>query len=134
MAKFKFFGALSNLQILLFTALSGKKIGSDDQGNVYYTGKPRAGDRFAGKPRERRWVIYKDEAEASLVPAEWHGWLHHQTDAIPGEHNQHRQTWQKPHLPNQTGSSGAYLPPGHTQARGVRDAATGDYQPWQPPQ
>ncbi len=134
MAKLSLFGALSNLQILLFTALRGKKIGTDSFGNIYYTGKPRAGDRFAGKPRERRWVIYKNTSEASTVPAEWHGWLHHQTDAIPGNDNPLRQPWQKPHLPNQTGGTAAYLPPGHATKGGSRDAATGDYQAWQPPQ
>jgi NADH:ubiquinone oxidoreductase subunit len=134
MAKIKLFGALSNLQMLLFTALRGRKAGSDHLGNVYYTGKPRAGDRSRGQPRERRWVVYKDVAEASLVPAEWHGWLHHQTDAVPGDSNPLRQPWQQPHQPNQTGSTAAYFPPGHANARGRRDAATGDYQPWQPPQ
>lgn len=134
MAKLKLLGALTNLQMLLYTALRGKKIGTDHLGNTYYTGKPRAGDRFGGKPRERRWVVYKDEIEASLVPAEWHGWLHYQTDVIPGDTNPLRQTWQKPHQQNLTGSDAAYRPPGHAKAGGQRAAATGDYQPWQPPQ
>jgi len=134
MAKLSIFGALSNIQILLFTALNGTKVGVDQQGNRYYRGKPRAGDRFAGKPRERRWVIYKDMTEASLVPPEWHGWLHHQTDRVPDNDNPLRQTWQKPHQPNLTGSDQTYLPPGHSARGGKRAAATGDYQPWQPPQ
>lgn len=134
MAKINIFGALSNIQILIYTALHGGKVGVDHLGNRYYRGKPRAHDRFAGKPRERRWVIYQDRAEASLVPPEWHGWLHHQTDAVPGDVNPLRQPWQKPHQANLTGSDQAYLPPGHTLRQGQRDSASGDYQPWQPPQ
>ena len=132
MAKISIFGALSNIQILLYTALRGTRVGTDMLGNVYYRGKPRAHDRFAGKPRERRWVIYKDVAEASLVPPEWHGWLHHQTDRVPADINPLRRPWQKPHQPNMTGSDHTYLPPGHTARGGQREKATGDYQPWQP--
>ncbi len=134
MAKLSIFGALTNIQILLYSALHGKRVGTDALGNIYYRGKPRANDRFAGKPRERRWVIYKDAPEASLVPPEWHGWLHHQTDRVPDSANAHRKAWQKPHQPNLTGSDQTYLPPGHAARGGHRDSATGDYQPWQPPQ
>lgn len=134
MTKLNIFGALSNIQILLYTALNGTRVGVDQLGNRYYRGKPRANDRFAGKPRERRWVLYKDVAEASLVPAEWHGWLHHQTDRVPDNDNPLRQTWQKPHQSNMTGSDQTYLPPGHAKRGGQRDSASSDYQPWQPPQ
>lgn len=134
MAKLRLFGALTNVQILLYTLFRGRKVGSDHLGNTYYRGRPRAGDRAHGRARERRWVIYKDTAEASLVPAEWHGWLHHQTDAVPQNDNPLRQTWQKPHQQNLTGSAGTYLPPGHSLRGGQRPPATGDYQPWQPPE
>jgi NADH:ubiquinone oxidoreductase subunit len=79
-------------------------------------------------------VIYKNEIEASLVPPEWHGWLHHQTDVVPPRDSRHRKDWQKPHQSNVTGTDVAYLPPGHTLKGGKRDAATGDYTAWQPPQ
>lgn len=134
MAKISIFGALTNIQILLYTMFNGTKVGTDEQGNRYYRGKPRAHDRFAGKPRERRWVIYKDQPEASQVPPEWHGWLHHQTDRVPGNDNPLRQNWQKPHHANLTGTGQTYLPPGHAARGGHRDQATGDYQVWQPPQ
>ncbi len=127
MAKIKVFGILSNLQILLHTLLAGKMVGQDDFGNRYYRGKPRGNN-----PRERRWVIYPAAPEASTVPAEWHGWLHHQTDTVPAAHSPYRKSWQKPHLPNQTGSDRAYLPPG-AQKGGVRPHATGDYVAWEPP-
>jgi hypothetical protein len=48
-------------------------VGEDDFGNRYYEAKD-ARDSYDG--RLRRWVIYKGYAEASTVPAEWHGWLH----------------------------------------------------------
>lgn len=129
MAKVSIFGVLSNVQILLRTFLRGKAAGQDAFGNRYYRGKPRSGTTI-----ERRWVIYKGAPEASTIPPEWHGWLHYQTNVVPSAESAHRQVWQKPHLPNQTGTDGAYLPPGHTLKGGKRDHATGDYVAWQPPQ
>lgn len=125
-----FFGILSTLQISLFTSLHGKKMGTDMFGNVYYTGKPRPYSN-----RERRWVVYNGIAEASKVPPEWHGWLHHQTDVFPSleDTNPYRQSWQKPHMPNLTGTDRAYVPQGHTTRKEERAAATGDYQAWTPP-
>ncbi|MBI3441683.1 MAG: NADH:ubiquinone oxidoreductase subunit NDUFA12 [Proteobacteria bacterium] len=127
MAKISIFGILSNVQILIHTALCGTRVGADHSGNTYYKSKPRRGYK-----QERRWIIYKNEAEASLVPPEWHGWLHHQTDTIPDRANKYRKDWIKPHHPNLTGTDQAYFPPA---AKGLpRAAATGDYVPWQPPQ
>jgi len=129
MAKISIFGVLSNVQMLIHTRLFGQFVGKDLAGNKYYRGKPRKGTK-----RERRWVIYTGAPEASLVPPEWHGWLHHQTDKVPPrDQSRHRKSWQLPHQPNMTGTDGAYLPPGHTLKGGKRDAATGDYVPWQPP-
>ena len=53
--------------------LSGEKVGSDAQGNRYFRAKKRypKGHPFAG--RERRWVIYNGEMEASRVSPDWHG-------------------------------------------------------------
>ena len=130
--KFKsFFGILSTLQITLFTARRGKKMGTDMYGNVYYTGKPHP-----NATHERRWVIYKGMAEASKVPPEWHGWLHHQTDVFPNmdEKNPYRQKWQKPHKPNLTGTPYAYVPKGHASRGEKRADATGDYKAWTPPE
>ncbi|MEZ0226619.1 MAG: NADH:ubiquinone oxidoreductase subunit NDUFA12 [Alphaproteobacteria bacterium] len=129
MAKISIFGVLTNIQMLIHTALHGKSVGEDSLGNKYYSGKPRRGTK-----RQRRWVIYKGDPEASMVPPEWHGWLHHQTNAVPEASSRHRQAWQMPPQPNLTGTGAAYLPPGHTLRGGKRDAATGDYTAWQPPQ
>lgn len=128
---FSFLGVLSTLQIRLFTLRKGKKVGRDSFGNTYYTGKPRGGSK-----RERRWVLYKDKPEASAVPPEWHGWLHHQTDRVPDENpkkSPYYKKWIKPHTPNKTGTPEAYLPSGHVLKGGKRDKATGDYEAWTPP-
>ena len=129
MAKLSIFSVLSNVQMIIHTAFRGTFVGTDHLGNKYYRGKP-----LKGRKRDRRWVMYTGEPEASLVPPEWHGWLHHQTDAVPASDSKYRRPWQKPPQSNLTGSAGAYLPPGHTLRGGQRDAATGDYIPWQPPQ
>ena len=121
-------GRLSPIHISVVTAMKGKKVGQDDFGNTYYVGKPKPGYK-----RQRRWVIYKGEAESTKVPPEWHGWLHHQSDILPSENTQApRREWQKPHQPNMTGTDQAYRPPGHILAGGKRDKATGDYQAWSP--
>lgn len=129
MAKVSIFGVLTNIQMLLFTAIRGKHVGTDQYGNRYYRGKPRPGQQ-----RDRRWVIYKDVAEATFVPAEWHGWLHYQTDALPAENIRFRKEWQKPHQPNKTGTAEAYLPPGHAAKGAKRPGVSADYTAWQPPQ
>ena len=131
MGLLSFLGVLSPAHISLFTMMKSKeRVGEDALGNVYYRGKARPGYKL-----ERRWVVYKDVPEASNVPPEWHGWLHHQTDAIPAsEEKSFRRPWQKPHQPNLTGTTGAYRPPGHILEGGQRDKATGDYEAWSPPE
>ncbi|MEQ8966697.1 MAG: NADH:ubiquinone oxidoreductase subunit NDUFA12 [Azospirillaceae bacterium] len=114
--------------LMLKTRRRGKHVGTDPTGNRYYVDK-----RSAGTRRERRWVVFDGgESEASRVPPEWHGWLHHQVKEPPGEQSPYRQQWQKEHVPNLTGTLGAYRPPGHTLEGGKRAAATGDYEPWVP--
>lgn len=131
MGLLKFLGVLSPAHINWFNWLHAKNhVGTDQYGNKYYAGKPRKGYH-----RERRWVIYKDEAEATLVPPEWHGWLHHQTNAVPSDtEKSFRRDWQKPHVPNLTGTTAAYRPPGHVLEGGKRDKAVGDYEAWSPPE
>jgi len=111
----------------LFTWLRGELVGADGEGNRYYRARRRGPGR-----RERRWVIYRGAAEASQVPTEWHGWLHHTIDEAPGAEPGFDYPWQKAHQPNRTGTPGAYRPPGHMLKGGRRDRATGDYDPWRP--
>ncbi len=107
---------------LLATWLRGTSVGSDPFGNRYYQSRD-------GK---RRWVIYAGTVEASRVPPEWHGWLHHTFKEPPTVSSPKIKSWEKEHSPNLTGTPGAYRPPGSLARGGVRSAATGDYQAWQP--
>jgi NADH:ubiquinone oxidoreductase subunit len=66
------------------------------------------------------------------VPPSWHGWLHHTVDVPPTEVKYTPREWEKPHVPNMTGTPAAYRPSGSTLASGRRPKATGDYQPWTP--
>ena len=126
---FEFLGALSPAHINFFTwAYRGKVVGEDSAGNRYYEGRTRAGYNHT-----RRWVMYEGTPDASKVPPEWHGWLHHQTDTVPEDSApSFRRKWQKPHKPNLTGTSGAYRPPGAIKGK-KRPKATGDYEAWRPP-
>ncbi len=116
------------LQTRLYTWFHGALAGSDSQGNRYYRGKHSRRDD--GR-RERRWVLYKGESEASKVPPEWHAWLHYLTDDVPTGDGR-TQAWEQPHEPNLTGTAEAYRPPGHDYKGGTRARATGDYEPWTP--
>jgi NADH:ubiquinone oxidoreductase subunit len=77
-------------------------------------------------------VIYKGYAEPSKVPAEWHGWLHNTFKEPPTVEPLKIRAWEKPHIPNLTGTPYAWRPPGSILRSGKRPAATGDYQPWKP--
>jgi NADH:ubiquinone oxidoreductase subunit len=77
-------------------------------------------------------VRYNGMTEASKVPADWHGWLHHTEATPPPEGGYLRHDWQQEHQPNTTGTSHAHRPAGHLLKGGKRAAATGDYEPWTP--
>lgn len=105
-----------------FTARNGELVGTDEAGNRYYQTRDRA----------RRWVIYNGEAEASRVPPDWHGWLHHTYADPPTEAPLPKKAWEKPHLPNMTGTGDAYRPDGSILTPQPRAKATGDYEAWSP--
>lgn len=109
----------------LYTLLFGERVGTDSFGNRYY--RNRRAPRYG---RERRWVVYKGLVEASKVPPEWHAWLHHTTDAPLTDVKP--RPWQKPHLPNLSGTAFAYRPKGHDLSGGKRQSSPGDYEPWTP--
>ena len=99
----------------LFTSRKGEKVGTDDQGNVYYR----------EKNGHRRWVIYKNGPnEASRVPAEWHGWLHYTVDELPSEQKVVTKEWEKGHQPNLTGTGQAHIP--------SHPRSGPEYEAWQP--
>ena len=109
----------ATLNTLLWTRRHGEKVGEDDAGNVYYQSK-----------EGRRWVIYSGLAEASRVTPEWHGWLHYTWDEPPTERPIPRKAWEKPHLPNLTGTPAAYAPIG--SIRQPQPAERSDYEAWSP--
>jgi NADH:ubiquinone oxidoreductase subunit len=106
----------------LFTWRFGIRVGEDGFGNVYYQTKD-------GK---RRWVVYRDQSEASLVPPEWHGWLHYTVDVPPTEETYRAAPWQKPYEPNLTGTHAAYRPPGSILNPDAGKSRPRDYEPWRP--
>ncbi|WP_408836230.1 NADH:ubiquinone oxidoreductase subunit NDUFA12 [Acidisphaera sp. L21] len=110
----------------LVTSLTGRMVGKDAIGNIYYEKKKISG----GDLRRRRWVMYAGELEASTIPPEWHAWLHYTTDAPLPENV--RRAWQKPHEPNLTGTPLGYRPPGSDYLGGKRPPAPGDYESWTP--
>jgi NADH:ubiquinone oxidoreductase subunit len=124
----------TSLGTRLFTWLRGELVGIDQFGNRYYRDKyHRPLQHGAGREsRERRWVIYNGEPEASRVPPVWHGWLHYTFDEVPKDAGKKQFPWQKDYLPNLTGTPFAYRPPGSVLRGGHRAAAVGDYEPWKP--
>jgi NADH:ubiquinone oxidoreductase subunit len=114
----------------LWTWRFGELVGQDVQGNRYY--RTAGGKIDPVLHFERRWVIYNGLAEASRIPAEWHGWIHHTVDVPPTQDGYKPREWEKPHQPNLTGTPLAYRPSGSTLASGRRPKATGDYQAWTP--
>lgn len=113
----------------LFTiAKRGELVGTDEFGNRYY----RSRDNTSYDGRRRRWVIYDGYAEASKVPPDWQGWLRYTFDEPPSEDDPAPRAWERPHLPNLTGTPMAWRPRGSLAAEGRRPAATGDYQAWTP--
>ncbi len=98
-------------------------MGEDSQGNRYFS------DR---KNPKRRWVIYNGLAEASRVPPEWHGWLHQTVDETPDQTGYAPRAWEKPHLPNLSGSQDAYHPAGSLVTGTARTKTAGDYEAWKP--
>lgn len=112
---------------LLYSSRNGAKVGQDALGNIYYESK-----KADSTGRKRRWVIYNGSNDASRVAPEWHGWLHGTIDTAPDQALPPPRAWQKPAVPNLTGTREAYRPAGALEAGGHRAAATGDYEAWTP--
>ena len=112
---------------LVTLKLTATEIGVDQFGNRYYEERRAR----TGKPR-RRYVRYSGIAEASKVPADWHGWLHHTESTPPPVGGYGKHEWQLEHQTNVTGTDHAYRPEGHMLKGGKRKPATGDYEPWNP--
>ncbi|MCH6578305.1 MAG: NADH:ubiquinone oxidoreductase subunit NDUFA12 [Alphaproteobacteria bacterium] len=121
---------MATLGTRLWTWLRGELVGTDKAGNLYYRQRVKPG-KTAGRQRERRWVIYRGEDEASKVPADWSAWLHHTVAEAPTGPEE-SYPWQKENAANPTGTDDAYRPPGSVLRGAKRAKATGDYEPWRP--
>lgn len=108
------------LGMRLFTSRNGVKVGEDENGNVFYQ----------SRDGQRRWVIYNGEVEASRVSPDWHGWLHHTWAEPPNKAPLPHKDWEKPHLPNLTGTPEAYAPAG--SLRRAKPVERKDYEAWTP--
>jgi NADH:ubiquinone oxidoreductase subunit len=107
---------------MLSTRRSGRQVGKDAHGNLYY----------AAKQGDRRWVIYNGPNDTSRIPADWYAWMHHQIDGVPDEALPPVRKFEKPREPNLTGTAQAYRPSGALERGGQRAAASGDYEAWVP--
>ena len=93
-----------NLGTKIYTWMYGKYVGEDEFGNRYYCNSKNFEDHLS-----KRWVIFKDEIEASSIPPHWHAWLH-KTVNIPPINYSKKYLWQKEIESNLTGTSKAYSP------------------------
>ncbi len=116
------------ISLRVFTWIKGRYVGTDSYGNKYYR------ERFLFmKPnrRPKRWVIFKGVAEGSKVPAEWYGWLHYSLEEPIRDRQKY--FWEKPHRPNLTGTSLAYLPSKHSlKLSGDKKSKNSNYDAWVP--
>jgi NADH:ubiquinone oxidoreductase subunit len=113
---------------MLWSSRFGEHVGTDAQGNKYF----RSAKLKTTQGYDRRWVMYAGANDASNVPAEWHGWLHHSYDDVPESHLAPARIWEVDYTPNATGTTAAYRPQGALERGGKRARATGDYEAWSP--
>ncbi|CAI5702294.1 unnamed protein product [Peronospora effusa] len=70
----------------------GRLMGKDENGFKYYEDPTEVYG-------QHRWTEYKvdtfDEVEGTLIPPEWHLWMHHVTDSPPNEGGQDFHNWEK---------------------------------------
>ncbi|KAG6962843.1 hypothetical protein JG687_00006902 [Phytophthora cactorum] len=70
----------------------GRYVGEDENGFKYYEDPTEVYG-------QHRWTEYKvdswDEVEGTLISPQWHLWMHHVTDSLPGEGGQLPENWEK---------------------------------------
>ncbi|GAM20221.1 hypothetical protein SAMD00019534_033960, partial [Acytostelium subglobosum LB1] len=87
---------------------------------LYYTGELKYGtmigrDISGNRYGRHRWVEFANPKvpEATMVPPEWHSWLHHISDKHGNSQDMisFTPTYKRDHLANPTATDGAYTPP-----------------------
>ncbi len=115
----------NNLRAVLKTWFYGEFVGIDSQGNKYYEAKNNS------DKEGQRWVMFSRKCDASNISSAWQHWLTHSVSLSPSQKSRKAYPWQKPRLPNLTGSSNAYLPPGNIKSEAGLNKIN-YYQPWTP--
>jgi len=106
------------LGTFFFTLFTGQFAGIDEFGNKYY---------FNSKGK--RWVIYKDNVEASKIPPEWHLWIHSLNTNEPTSEMK-KFPWQKKYEENLTGTKRAHRPEGSLTSNLEQNMKK--YEAWNP--
>lgn len=113
----------------LYTMFNGVKVGEDQFGTEYYEAKKITPET----QQKKRWALYTNGSrDPSVVPPEWHAWLHYTLDEAPTADGIEMYDWQKPHKRNMTGTAEAYYPKGHMFSGGKRNTVSSDYESWKP--
>ncbi|MEM7696173.1 MAG: NADH:ubiquinone oxidoreductase subunit NDUFA12 [Pseudomonadota bacterium] len=108
---------------------TGEAVGEDQFGNRYF--RTKGGKIHPTLGMERRWVIYKELADPTLIPPGWYRWMHHMSDEVP-DGRYKPKAWQKPHEPNKTGTSDAYRPDGSILRPDPEKGILKGYDAWTP--
>jgi NADH:ubiquinone oxidoreductase subunit len=106
--------------------MKGRCVGTDRWGNRYYRQKSKAITWHT----EQRWVLYKGLAEASKVPPLWSAWFRHERE-VPTSGDEQGHFWERPHLPNLTGTPFAFNPLKSPYTTSFLEKKP-PYQPWSP--
>jgi NADH:ubiquinone oxidoreductase subunit len=120
---------LSQLGTKIATWFGGEEVGCDDDGHRYYRKRRPPEGR-----REKRWVLYPDEPEASNLPPEWHIWIHHLADFPLPESDKLRKPCLRPYQPDRTGTAAGGLPLCPTPREGRGRPAAKTTTAWTPEQ
>ena len=98
----------------LYTFFNGNLVGKDQLGNQYYE----------NKKKNKRWVIYGGEIDASKISNDWYSWIHFTKNKIEFRTKTIKHQWQKPHSSNKTGTTESYHP------NKKNNEITKKYKPW----
>jgi NADH dehydrogenase len=116
--------AVNNLGTTLYTIFFGKAVGQDEFGNRYFVSKRNA---------LRKWVLYKNEKDPTIIPVNWQQWLTGDNNEKPPYENRPnvKYTWEKSRMQNNTGTSEAYHPAKVLKKEQVSNKQK-KYKSWQP--